>query len=177
MRSRNSSVGVAIRLRGGRPGVRILPVWGVSLLQYVLNSSGAHLFSCLMGTGALSWRYNGRGVKLTAHLHLVQRLKMSGAVPLLLLHACMMWTTMTNWRALDVINRFYFKAGGEPVSSITFTTEMSTIKVETYKPTSMTDTLFAFVPHVATNHSYSRYCNAVNFNWMHAWNNTIRLGQ
>jgi hypothetical protein len=63
-----------------------------------------------------------------------------------------------------MFNQFYFEAGGEPLSSITFTTEMSMIKAEMYKPTSMTDALFAFVPHVATNHSNSRYCNVVNFN-------------
>jgi len=35
------------------------------------------------------------GVKLTAHLHLVPRLRMSGAVPLLPLHAFMVWTRIT----------------------------------------------------------------------------------
>jgi hypothetical protein len=30
-----------------------------------------------------SFRYDGRGVKLTSHLHRVQRLRMSGAIPLL----------------------------------------------------------------------------------------------
>ena len=168
--SRYNDYATGWTVRGSNP----TRVRGVSLLQNVLNSSGAHLF-CSVDTMALSWRYNGRAVKLTAHLHPVQRLRMSGAVPLLLLYAGMTWTTRTNWRALDVINRFYVEAGWEPISSITFTTQMSTLKM--YKPTSMTDALFAFVPHVATNHSNSRYCNAVNFNWMQAWNNVTRPGQ
>jgi len=40
----------------------------------------SHLFN---GTGILSRRYSGRDVRLTTHLHLVLRLRMSGAMPLL----------------------------------------------------------------------------------------------
>jgi hypothetical protein len=35
---------------------------------------------------------SGRDVKFTTHHHSVQRLRMSGAIPLLPLHAFMMWT-------------------------------------------------------------------------------------
>jgi hypothetical protein len=48
-----------------------------------------------MHTAILSQRKNGRGVKLTTDLHLVPRLRMSGAIPLLSLHAFIAWTEGT----------------------------------------------------------------------------------
>jgi len=36
-----------------------------------------------VGTGVLFRGYGGRGVKLAAHLHLLPRLRMGGAIPLL----------------------------------------------------------------------------------------------
>jgi hypothetical protein len=33
-----------------------------------------------------------QGMKLTTHLHLVLMLRITGAIPLLYLYACMMWT-------------------------------------------------------------------------------------
>jgi len=44
-----------------------------------------------MGTGILSWRYNGQYMKLIIHFHLVLRLKMSEAIPLFALYAFMAW--------------------------------------------------------------------------------------
>jgi hypothetical protein len=38
-------------------------------------------WSYLLGTGSSYWGLSGRGVNLTTHLHLVTRLRMSGAVP------------------------------------------------------------------------------------------------
>jgi hypothetical protein len=60
-----------------------------SKLQNVQTGSTVHPASCSMGTAVLSWGLNGQGVKLTTHLHLVTRLRMSGAIPLLPLYALM----------------------------------------------------------------------------------------
>jgi hypothetical protein len=58
----------------------------------VQTGSGAHPASCTMGTGILSPGVNrGRGVTLTTHPHLVQRLRMSSSYtssPPRLLQAC-----------------------------------------------------------------------------------------
>jgi hypothetical protein len=43
-------------------------------------------------TGVLSWGYSGRGVKLTTHLHLVPRLRMVGAIPVLFVYVFLAWT-------------------------------------------------------------------------------------
>ena len=45
---------------------------------------GAHPVSYSVGTGVIFAGVNGRGEKLTAHLHLLLWLRMSGAIPLLL---------------------------------------------------------------------------------------------
>jgi hypothetical protein len=66
IKSRDSSVGVALGLRAGR-----FPAGAgnFSLHHRVQNGSGAHPASCPMGIGGLfAW-----GVKLTTHLHLVPR--------------------------------------------------------------------------------------------------------
>ena len=60
-----------------------------SFLQNVQTASGAHPALYSMGSGVLSRGYSGRGVKLTTHLHLVPRLRMSGAIPLIPLYAFM----------------------------------------------------------------------------------------
>jgi hypothetical protein len=49
------------------------------------------------GTAVQSWDTSGRGVKLTTHLHLVPRLRVSGAIPLLPLYAFMPWTCKTTY--------------------------------------------------------------------------------
>jgi hypothetical protein len=46
----------------------------------------------LTGTGVLSRWYSDRGVMFTIHLRLALRLRTSRAMPLLLLHAFMVWT-------------------------------------------------------------------------------------
>ena len=48
-----------------------------------------------IGIGVLSRGYNSRGERLATHLHLVPRLRMSGAIPLLLLYPLMEWTQTT----------------------------------------------------------------------------------
>jgi len=56
----------------------------------VRTGSGAPLGLLLMSTMVLSWGYGGGCVQLTTHLHLVPRLKMSRAIPLLSLYAFML---------------------------------------------------------------------------------------
>ena len=46
------------------------------------TGSGAHSASCSKNTGFISQRQKGRDMKLTVLLHLVPRLRMSGATPL-----------------------------------------------------------------------------------------------
>jgi len=53
--------------------------------------SGAHIASYSMGTGVNYRAKSGQGVRLPIHLHLVSRLRVSGALLLLLLHAFMVW--------------------------------------------------------------------------------------
>jgi hypothetical protein len=48
-----------------------------------------------MGIGVLSWETRGWGEKLATHLHLLLRLRMSGYILLLPLHAFMVWTGKT----------------------------------------------------------------------------------
>jgi len=48
-----------------------------------------------MGTGVFLSGLNGRGVKLTTHLHLVPRLRMNGATPPHPLYTFKMWTGKT----------------------------------------------------------------------------------
>jgi hypothetical protein len=76
------------RQRGGRSGVR-LPTGsrGFSLHQNVQTDSRAHEAFHLKGTERLfSHRGIGRDVKVTIHLHLVPRLRMSGVISLLLVY-------------------------------------------------------------------------------------------
>ena len=59
------------------------------IFQDVQIASGAHPFSHsrVIG-GLLRWGYSVRGVELTANFHLAPRLRSSGAVPPLPIHAC-----------------------------------------------------------------------------------------
>ena len=83
-RSHDSVVGTEIMLRAGRSGVRIqVRANGFPLLRNVHSDSGAHPSSYSLGAGDLSRGQCGRAVKLTTHLHLVPRLKISGVVQLL----------------------------------------------------------------------------------------------
>jgi hypothetical protein len=62
------------------------------LLQNVQTGSGAHPASYALMAGDFCPRGKGTGTcKLTTYLHIVPRLRMSGATPLLLLHAFMAW--------------------------------------------------------------------------------------
>lgn len=69
--SRDGVVGVADGRSGGRKIFSPNPYW-----------LWAHPACYSKGTGMLSWGQGGRGVKFTPHLHLVPRLRMSGAKPL-----------------------------------------------------------------------------------------------
>jgi hypothetical protein len=63
-----------------------------TLLQTVQTGPGVHPASHLVSTCVISWRYSCRGAKLPV-LHVVPRLRMSGAVPPPPSHPC-----MTSWR-------------------------------------------------------------------------------
>jgi len=57
------------------------------LIQNAQTGFGAHTASYFMYTGDFCRGLSGQGVKLTTHLHLVSRLRMSGAIPLILFMA------------------------------------------------------------------------------------------
>jgi hypothetical protein len=69
----------------------------------------AHPAYCGTYTGLLSAGCSGRGVKLITHLYLVQKLRISEAVPLLNLYAFLAWTGQT-WPLLLTFPR---RASGE----------------------------------------------------------------
>jgi len=78
----NYTVDIASVLQAGRNGVRIpAGTRDFFLLQNVQTGSGAHRASYLMGTEALSRGKRNRSVKLTTHLHLEARLRISGGIP------------------------------------------------------------------------------------------------
>jgi len=64
---------------------------GFDFLLFLNDQTGhrAHLASNSMDTGVISQGQSGQGVKVTTHLHLLPKLRMSGATPLLLLYAFM----------------------------------------------------------------------------------------
>ena len=78
----HDTVSIWTGLRPGWSGVRI-PLGGKDfyLLQNVLTVSGAHPASYSVGTRVVSQQYIGWDVKLATSLHLVSRLRMSGAAP------------------------------------------------------------------------------------------------
>jgi hypothetical protein len=89
-RGRSNVVGIATRLRAALFGVQVL-VGGRDI--YFLQNVKTGSYS--VGTGTLTRGHIGQGVKLNTHIHLVPRLRMSGAVPLLPLHAFITWTSKT----------------------------------------------------------------------------------
>ena len=76
MAIRVSSSGPRAWWSGGRITVEARVI---SLLQIVHTGSGAHPVSYSAGPGFFFLRYSGRGMTLTAHLHPVARVRMSGA--------------------------------------------------------------------------------------------------
>jgi len=46
----------------------------IDLMLYI-PGPGAHVASCMLGTGSLSWGWSGQGIALTNHHHLALRLK------------------------------------------------------------------------------------------------------
>jgi hypothetical protein len=76
------SVSIVTRLRAGRQGFdsRQEQLWDFSLRR-VQTQSGAHPASYTVGTGgSFSGSKAARSVELTTHLHLVQRLRIGGAI-------------------------------------------------------------------------------------------------
>jgi hypothetical protein len=94
---------VVTRLRTERFGVRNLAGRTFCSFQNVQTVSRAHPSSYSVDTDFSSRGRSGRNVVLTTH-HLASRLRMSGAIPLLL-HAFMAWT----WKIY--ILRILFKDG------------------------------------------------------------------
>jgi len=70
---------------GRRDFLFLLPVW---------TSPGAHCAVFTKGNGPLSWEYSSQGMKLITHPQLVLILRISIAIPLLLLWATigMIWS-------------------------------------------------------------------------------------
>jgi glutamine synthetase type III len=62
-----------------------------SLFQNFQTGSGAHTASFSMGTDIRSRGYSGRSMKVSSHIHLVPKLSVNGATPLLLPYAFMAW--------------------------------------------------------------------------------------
>jgi hypothetical protein len=85
-----TTVGIATTLRDGRSGLPIQAgAIDCCLLQNVPSGSEAHPASYYMGTGVVSRGLSDRSVMLNTHLHLVSKLRMSGAI---LLHALCAFT-------------------------------------------------------------------------------------
>jgi hypothetical protein len=79
-------VGIVTAPRAGRYGVRVLArVRNFLVLSIIQAGSGAYTLFYLMDTGVLS-----RG--LNTHLHLGPKSRLSGALPLFLIHAFLGWT-------------------------------------------------------------------------------------
>jgi hypothetical protein len=87
MSSTAYSVGIATRLQAAVFGVRVSAEARDYLPQSVLIGFALQA-TYSIGTGVLSWGQNSRVVMLTTELHLSQRLRMSGAIPLLSLSLC-----------------------------------------------------------------------------------------
>jgi hypothetical protein len=84
IQAHDSVVGIVSRLRITRSEVRIpTGTRDVSLLQNAQTCSGAHLASFSEGTDVLFRGQSGRGVKLTNHVRLIPRFRISGHIPLL----------------------------------------------------------------------------------------------
>jgi hypothetical protein len=84
--------GVLTRLRAGWIGVQFPARQDiVPLLQSVQIASRAHFASCSVGTGGCLSSGKLSGVQVTYELHVVWRLRMSGAIPLFSLYVFKMW--------------------------------------------------------------------------------------
>jgi hypothetical protein len=92
-------VGVLIGLWVRQLGARFLAgARAIYFFQHVQTVSVAHLTFCWIGSGVSSRRYNGRGLKLTTHLHPVPtfNLTVDGLVYLIRLFAFMALTDRTS---------------------------------------------------------------------------------
>jgi hypothetical protein len=81
---------------GWRSGFWILKGEHFYLLQNVQTGSRAHRVSYSMVSGVPFRWQSGRGFKSTTHLHLVLKVRMRGAIPLLHLYAFMAWKGTTS---------------------------------------------------------------------------------
>jgi hypothetical protein len=97
------------RLQAGWYGLRIpARTRDFSLLQNVRTGSGSHPASCSGGSGVLSRQYIIWGLKLTTYLHLLYRLRVSGAI---LVHLLPSWreegqTLLYYWPSLTEQSRY-----------------------------------------------------------------------
>jgi hypothetical protein len=82
---RDSVASRAARPGAGRTGARI-PAGSrnFTLLHNAQPGCGVHPAFYSVGVVVLSWRERGLGIQLITHLHLMTRLRISGAAPLLL---------------------------------------------------------------------------------------------
>lgn len=108
----------AVRLNGGlvrsdtgvTPEVRVLGAdsavaagWTARSLIPGLSCPTSFLFSkCL---GLFRWGCNGRSLKLSTRLHIVQRFRMSGDIPSLPLRTLMQWTGTTYKLKIKMMKR------------------------------------------------------------------------
>ena len=83
---------LAIRLRDERSGVRIPVEARHFIFSITSRQPGAHPDSHSVRTEVVSRGLRGRGVNITTHFHLVSRLRMSGAILLLLRYNLTAWT-------------------------------------------------------------------------------------
>jgi len=74
-----SSVGIETRLRAGRPGLNSRHGMWWDFISSVARPD--RLWGPPSLLGLFPWGGNGRGVKLTTHLHVMPRLGMRGAMP------------------------------------------------------------------------------------------------
>ena len=96
-RSRYIVVSILITLWTWRPSFRFpRELRDFSLFRNVWTASGAIQFPLRWVLVLFLRWWSGRGVDLTTHIHLVPRLRISGAIPLHPLYAFMVWTVSTN---------------------------------------------------------------------------------
>jgi hypothetical protein len=90
------SLGIVTRLGAGQAGFEFQHGQEIFSFQKLSRQAlKAHPASYSVGTTVLSQGSGSEGIKLTIHLHLVPRLRMSGAITLLPLYAIMLWTGIT----------------------------------------------------------------------------------
>jgi hypothetical protein len=104
--SRDSSFGIALGCGLDDRGSRVWFLAGAgnfSLHHRIQNGSGAHPASYSMGIRGSFPGVKRPGVKLTTHLHLVPKSRMSGAIPPFPQYAVMVWCSVKGQGQLDLL--------------------------------------------------------------------------